>query len=379
MTLAPRHTWFFAAAGLASWLSVAGLQLIAYLGRSHAPGSLLPNPLSLTAFLVFIVVIAGSILDRSRKRASVLLTLEVLAMLGMAASGDSTLVFPLLVLVAWQAALVSGLPSGLAWVLGQTLALRLVLWREWGSLDCWVGFAVYFPFQLFAALAASVVRAEASHGQQLAQANAEMILARALVADAARAEERLRISRELHDAWGHELTALSLRLELASHEAEGAARESLTVARGLAGSLLNKVRDVVGALRIEDGCDIVPMLQALATGLPRPALHLKISAAARLQTGRCAQDLLRCVQEIVTNAQRHADARNLWLELSQEDGELRISARDDGRGAAVIAPGHGLVGMRERFEALGGHLEVESKSGAGFSLSGRLPLERAAA
>jgi signal transduction histidine kinase len=86
-----------------------------------------------------------------------------------------------------------------------------------------------------------------------------------------------------------------------------------------------------------------------------------------------ADTILRCVQELITNALRHADAKELVIELGQaDDGTLVITGRDDGRGAAA-AEGAGLGGMRERFEMLGGKLSVAATPGRGFIVSGRIP------
>ena len=91
-----------------------------------------------------------------------------------------------------------------------------------------------------------------------------------------------------------------------------------------------------------------------------------------------AQTVLRCVQEIVMNAVRHAHAANLWIELSQSDRELSIVAKDDGRGAKEIRLGHGLVGMRERLEAVGGRLDITSEATRGFTVSAWIPLAEGA-
>ena len=84
--------------------------------------------------------------------------------------------------------------------------------------------------------------------------------------------------------------------------------------------------------------------------------------------------MLRCLQEIITNAIRHAAASNLWIELSRTGNGIAIRARDDGRGTRELRPGHGLTGMRERLEQVGGKLEIETQPGKGFRLNAWLPL-----
>ncbi len=87
-----------------------------------------------------------------------------------------------------------------------------------------------------------------------------------------------------------------------------------------------------------------------------------------------AQTLVRCVQEIVTNAIKHSRADNLWIELTKTDGGLRVSARDDGVGADRVVLGNGLLGMTERLESIGGRLRITSEPTRGFSLDAWMPL-----
>jgi signal transduction histidine kinase len=220
-----------------------------------------------------------------------------------------------------------------------------------------------------------LLRREAETAEALARTNAELRATQALLAENAAAAERLRISRELHDAWGHDLTALSLQLEYASHVSPQDARVSVLEARELARSLLSKVRDVVGALRRYDGHDIKPVLEALAEGAPQLKVHLDIPRAIALQPAETAQTLMRSAQEIITNTLRHAGARNLWLSLAAEEGGVRLVSRDDGRGAGRLRLGNGLSGLRERFEQQGGQIDFGSALGRGFWVSGWIPTQ----
>ena len=374
ITLLKRNYWFFAAAGISS-LIAAGLPLLIQLLTHTQPAYAMPGWLEIGAFAVFGVALAVAMLDKSRAawHLWVLLCVQSASILLMAVHGTTIVIFPLLVLVAWQATLMMNFYWALLWVLVQTVVLGLVLSPQWNTPACRVMLGIFIAFQFFGIFAARLVRIESAHGQELAQVNAELRATRALLANAVRAEERVRISRELHDAWGHHLTALSLQLEYASHLATGDLRQSLDEAKALSRSLLTNVRDVVGTLNIGERCDIGGMLKELAAGLPKPAVHLSVPQDLQAQSSAHAQVILRCVQEIITNAIKHADANNLWIEIYRSDGGLRIAARDDGRGIDSVTPGNGLSGMRERFEELDGRLTIESKTGAGFSLDGWLP------
>jgi signal transduction histidine kinase len=99
-----------------------------------------------------------------------------------------------------------------------------------------------------------------------------------------------------------------------------------------------------------------------------------VPAGLRTPDPERAHTLLRCAQEIVTNAARHSDADNLWITVRCEGGTLRIEARDDGRGSARADGGFGIRGMRERIMQAGGELQVVSQPGQGFEVTALLPL-----
>jgi signal transduction histidine kinase len=197
--------------------------------------------------------------------------------------------------------------------------------------------------------------------------------AQAIIANTVRNAERLRISRELHDAWGHELTALGLQLEIASHVTEpGRAGDHVMKAKGLASELLAQVRDVVAALRDAERCDLKAALDALAQSIPTPAVHVEIAPGVQVSPNQ-AHALMRCAQEAVTNAVKHAQASNLWLQVLPDSEGVRLVARNDGSAPPTSsAPGSGLLGMRERVESLGGRLAVRTGD-FGFTVDAWLP------
>jgi len=133
------------------------------------------------------------------------------------------------------------------------------------------------------------------------------------------------------------------------------------------------VREAVGRLRLGEGLELAPALGKLAEGIVRPRVHLDIEAGLAIEDPAAGEALLRCAQEILTNAVRHAGAENVWLEVVREGDGVAIRARDDGRGAAEFRSGHGLTGMRERIEQRGGTLRVETSPGRGFSIRAVLP------
>jgi signal transduction histidine kinase len=266
------------------------------------------------------------------------------------------------------------------WIGVQTLVMTGLFWPQ-GTLQ-WINvisFGVAMGgFQLFAALMSILARKEQAARENLADTNTELHATRALLAEHSRAAERLRISRDLHDTLGHHLTALSLQLDVASRLADGKAADHVRQAHAITRLLLAVVRDVVGSLRETGGVDVAQAIRALAAAHGGVAIHLDLPPALVIDDDGRADALVRCVQEVMTNTARHSQARNLWIRLDARPDGVALDARDDGRGATSIDCGHGLIGMRERFEEHAGHVEFGWGEGTGFRVRGFLPMPAAA-
>jgi signal transduction histidine kinase len=233
----------------------------------------------------------------------------------------------------------------------------------------------YVGFSAFVLVTAYVARQQAQARDEQRRLNAELRATRMLLAESARVNERTRISRELHDLLGHHLTALSLNLEVAGHMTEGRALEHVKQAHTLAKLLLTDVREVVSQLREGDAIDLGGALLLLTERVPALAIHMNIEEPLTLDDAERAHVLLRCTQEIITNAVRHAGARNLWIHCRRDGGQIVINAHDDGQGADVVIAGNGLRGMRERLRQHGGNMTIESRAGGGFRLCLQVPVE----
>lgn len=306
---------------------------------------------------------------RTRRLAS--LAIATPTMLAMAALLPCHFGALSLVMVASQAALVLSPLQATAWILAQTTVLGYFVCKAY-SLDNGIAALIaLLGFQSFAAVAVYVARHEAEALQALACANAELRSTRTLLAEASRVNERTRIARELHDVLGHDLTALGLQLEIATHVASDKVPEHVAKARDVNARLLRNVRDVVGKMR-SDGTDLREALRTLVEDLPGLTVHLSLPDALFIDDAARAHCVLRCVQEIVTNTLRHARASNLWIKIEQHADGLAVDARDDGCGASALATGYGLSGMRSRLEELGGFLHIAPAPS--FALTAQLPL-----
>jgi signal transduction histidine kinase len=280
----------------------------------------------------------------------------------------------LLVLVAAQLGWFMPLRRALLWVAAQAVLMGIILGLGWPLRTILSLMATYVGFQVLALFSCFLASSEASARSGLARANNELRATGELLANTSRLTERERISRELHDTLGHHLTALSLNLEAASHLANDNTLIQIQRAQSVTKLLLSDLRGVVSALRGEDPIGLAQALRTLVAGVAAPQIHLIIAEDLAIDDPTRAHTVLRCVQEIITNAIRHAAATNLWIELARTGNGIAIQARDDGRGAKELRPGHGLTGMRERLEQVGGRLEIETQPAKGFRLNAWLPL-----
>ncbi|HET9031578.1 MAG TPA: sensor histidine kinase [Dokdonella sp.] len=284
----------------------------------------------------------------------------------------------LLVVVSVALPWILNVRVGIAWMILQNFSL-LPLFASWPtyslSLAAWQAI-MYLGISATTFFTSLIARQQAEAREDQRRLNAELRATRALLAESSRLGERMRISRELHDLVGHHLTALSLNLEVASHLVGGKAQEHVRQAQSVARLLLTDVREVVSQLREDDSIDLAAALQSLTEGVPGLSIHLDLPQRFTIDDPRRAQVLLRCAQEIITNAVRHARAQNLWLSFERTpDRKLTIHARDDGRGATLLKQGNGLTGMRERLSQVGGQLDIVTAKDQGFTLDVWLPLE----
>ena len=185
--------------------------------------------------------------------------------------------------------------------------------------------------------------------------------------------ERERIGRDLHDLLGHTLSLVALKSELAGKLVDrdpAAARRELFEVSRVAREALHQVRSAVTGIR---AAGLAAELASARLLLESDGVLFEYELAPVVLPATVETVLAMTLREAVTNIQRHARARNARTRLSVEEDEAVLRIEDDGRGGA-IAPGNGLSGMRERIEALGGRLRVDSTPGRGTCLQAHLPM-----
>ena len=194
---------------------------------------------------------------------------------------------------------------------------------------------------------------------------------------AASDEARRRIERDLHDGAQQRLVSLGLALRAARTavppQLGGLEGELTKVAEGLA-NVLDELREMARGIHpaILAKGGLGSALKTLARRCPVP-VELDVRAQARLPE-RVEVAAYYVVSEALTNAAKHAHASVVNVEVDTVEGALRLRVRDDGVGGADPVRGSGLVGLKDRVEALGGTLAVQSPAGAGTALRVELPL-----
>jgi signal transduction histidine kinase len=188
---------------------------------------------------------------------------------------------------------------------------------------------------------------------------------------------RHRIERDLHDGAQQRLVSLALQLRAAQAAAPPEARELAQrvdeVAAGLA-SVLEELREIARgihpAILAEGG--LHPALKALARRCAVP-VRLDVQMARRLPEP-IEIAAYYTVSEAPTNTAKHGRASAVDVDVRAGDGVVDVRIRDDGCGGAAFGHGSGLVGLKDRVEALGGRLSLHSPPGAGTTMEIALPL-----
>ena len=209
-----------------------------------------------------------------------------------------------------------------------------------------------------------------------AETQAQLIESRARLVAAAD-QTRQKIERDLHDGAQQRLVSLALQLRMAQAAVPpelpelGADLERVTAGLTTAlDELREYARGIHPAALTERG--LGSALRALARRCPIP-VDLDIRADGRLPEP-IEVAAYYVVSEALTNAAKHADSPQAAVSVEATAGVLRVSVRDDGCGGVGFTRGTGLVGLKDRVEALGGRMSLHSPPGAGTTLSVELPL-----
>lgn len=364
------------------WAGIAMLVVILGIGALvpiAAPDALaVPVVAWLAVFAAFVLVTVGIVLGSgfATPRAYTLLGAQVVLVATLVLTAPGAGFLPILLVVV-AALSVYVVPVRIAAVV---VAVNVVVVGVASGLrgsvtDALLTATIYLLLQVASVGSTLALQRERRMREQLAVAHVELRAAAVLRDESTRSEERLRIARELHDVLGHQLTVLALELETASHQDGDRAREHVVRAKDVARELLGDVRATVGELR-RHAPSLDESLGSLVERVSVPRVRVAVDDDVTVDEEQTVV-LVRVVQEVLTNAIRHAEATVLDVTVTAAEGRVRLVAQDDGRGAARVEPGNGLRGIEERVRAAGGTVRLDGRSG--FRVEVELAPERLAA
>jgi signal transduction histidine kinase len=224
-----------------------------------------------------------------------------------------------------------------------------------------------------------------------------LVARREAAVERVRRDERLAVARELHDVVAHHITGIVVQAQAAQIVVRRGPAEPEPLAESLAGieaagsEALTSLRRVVGLLRdADDASPVAPVPESLGTLVSRfeargHEVHLRLPDGGPAWPPELTAAVYRVVQESLTNITRHAPhARSVTVTVSDVADGISVEVSDDAPHAGVArrglenasgpGGGYGLIGMRERVEALGGTLRAGPRPGAGWTVLATLPL-----
>ena len=367
-------------------LALGGTVVAVALHRSQVDGVVLNRTSDLVSTVLTVVAIAPLAIRRTRPLASLLACAA--GLVGLMAGGYVVAVAPVGVLIAFYSVAAWGTVRATHQAVGVVAAVLAVtaLMRPVDlSLQ---GIAVNGVLLVMGwVLGTGVRERKALHDAQVAAARRELDLERER-ADRAAVEERLRISRELHDVLGHAMSVMVVQAGVAQHllatQPNEAAQALARIADTGRGSL-EELRRLLSVIRDGDqpapsshelvGLDALPALVAdlTAAGLP---VRLSCDVGRGIPAGVQLAGY-RIVQEALTNTLRHAGPATATVTVRRSGNDLQVQVTDDGRCAAQSPgePGRGLEGMRERVAVYGGTLDTGRGPDGGYRVDARIPLD----
>ncbi|MCW2749002.1 MAG: hypothetical protein JWR83_112 [Aeromicrobium sp.] len=262
-----------------------------------------------------------------------------------------------------------------AWFgLGTVIAVLSVAADEWS----WGWFSGVVAWSLLVLAVAEVIRIRRERISASRQARAEAGRRRAN-------EERLQIARELHDVVAHHISLINVQAGVALHIVDRRPEQAETALQAIKDAskeALVELRSLVGILRDDDEAAPRTPTGTLASlddlversGHAGLVVTKTVEGFARPLGSSVELAALRIVQEAITNVVRHSGATRATITLAYAERDLTVTVEDDGRGLTT-GDGTGIVGMRERAEALGGTLSVGAGSPNGVRVRAVLPIQ----
>ena len=191
--------------------------------------------------------------------------------------------------------------------------------------------------------------------------------------------ERNRIAQQVHDTAGHTLTMIQSYMKLAevSNEKreEDKVKEYLAEARTLSSEGIRELRQSINQLRKEAACELVTQgIMQLADQVKEIPVEITVQGEDSEKYSHLSRVLYDCTRESITNTLKYADASKIEIIIRFQESSVELILGDDGKGCEVIKENNGILGIRERVEAIEGTVKFVSSKGEGFLTRIKVPV-----
>jgi signal transduction histidine kinase len=257
-----------------------------------------------------------------------------------------------------------------------SIPLFLVYQFYWGYEQTYISALLFWTFNMFAIIMVNTAKNEREAREEAQDMNRRLISTQALLSEATKQNERVRIARNIHDLLGHHLTALTINLQVASIKSEGEVKQSIEQCHYLAKLLLSDVREAVSDIRNIGQLNLKQALSDIVKQIPNLEVALDIPDELQIDDIHTADALIKCIQESITNTLRHAKGDKLEIALYEQERQLHMRITNNGNVPKHLHLGNGLRGMQERIQALKGKI-VFAVQARRFVTTVNIPLAQA--
>lgn len=361
MSFIPEHLrkdWLLHFSGFFTW-SVVSFISLNYIAKDSV---FIIKAIALAIFYMSFVLLISRKNEVKPLKDQLVIAMQILLILALIASDRNNVAAILLVLVATQLPARFSRKQAMLVMLTVAGAHFIIEYqREFEFIDAFFQVAIFLMLQMFGFSAIESVLRESRAKEELSAINQELVATRFMLKESSQRKERLRISRDLHDVIGHQLTGLALNLEVTSHKVPSEYKPLLQQNLAQAKALLADVREVVKEMRHQEQFDLVTKLTELVAQLPN--CQLQIESAPDIQSLSLKQQLMYCLQEGISNAIRHGRANEFVLSSKQENKRITLCLADNGtqKKGQENSTGTGLLGMTERLAEFNGQVELNHR------------------
>lgn len=268
---------------------------------------------------------------------------------------------------------------------GENVGVRIFFVQYWkgNALELLMFFSIYILnvfFMLFVKVQINEKIKVKKLNQELKEVNRKLKEYSFKVEELTIENERNRVAQEIHDSLGHSLTALIMQLDfiekIMNKDIEKS-RKTLIKSQNLARDCMKDVRKAVYALKDnKTSKGIIFSINKLIENINfTEGVNISLDYSDNIETlpPEYKNIIYKIIQETITNGIRHGEAGEFNIELYMNNGEIKLSIKDNGKGCNKVIKGNGLQGIQHRIESIGGSVEICTEEGKGFVLDVNVP------